>query len=284
MRRTLAATALLLLVAVFAWRPITDTDFALHAAGGRWIAQHHVIPDTDPFTYTVSDNAYLAYHWLFQLAAYALLEGGGGFALTLAQWLGVLATACFMLDVLRRRRCSALAGSLAGVAAILTIEYRFFFRPELVTYLLAAATLWVLERARAGRADRLWLLPVIQIIWVNTHLFAVGWILMLAYLGEAAWLRRGSTHRLAGWVGGAMLATLLNPYHLEAVLYPFTLATRMQADDAFARSISELASPLQVWMSGPAAFADGPQLKAYGLLLALGLVAVPMLVRGKRFG
>jgi hypothetical protein len=80
-----------------------------------------------------------------------------------------------------------------------------------------------------------------------------------------------------------MLAALLNPYHVEGVLYPVTLATRMQADDVFAQSIIELASPLQVFMSGPASFANGPQLRAYGLLLVLGLVALPMLVRGKRF-
>jgi hypothetical protein len=193
-QRTLAATALLLLVAVFAWRPITDTDFALHAAGGRWIAEHRAIPDTDPFTYTVSENPYLAYHWLFQLAAYALLEQAAASPSTLAQ----------SLAVPRRPSCSMSCGGVAArrwralvsVAAILTIEYRFFFRPELVSYLLAAATLWVLDRARGGRAEWLWLLPVIQILWVNTHLFAVGWILMLAYLGEETWLRRGSLHRL----------------------------------------------------------------------------------------
>jgi hypothetical protein len=283
MVRTVAVAILLLLFAVLAWRPVTDPDFALHAAGGRWIAENRTVPDTDPFTYTLSDRPYLAYHWLFQLTSYGVLEAFGGTGLTAVRWLGLLVTALLLLDVLRMRRCSTLAGAVVGLAAILMIEDRFRLRPELATYLLSATTLWVLERARGGRFGTLWLLPAIQILWVNTHLFVVGWIIMFIYLGDEVIRRRSWPSRLGGWIAAALLATLLNPYHYHAVLYPLLLATRMQASNVFAEWIDELASPLSLLLTTPAEFVSGPQVrKAYGLLLAFGLVAVPLHLRRRR--
>ena len=58
-------------------------------------------------------------------------------------------------------------------------------RPFLITYLLMAITLWILERRR-----RLWLLPPLFIFWANAHGgYFMGWVLLGAYCGEALWLR-----------------------------------------------------------------------------------------------
>lgn len=282
MRGTLAALTLLLLVGVLAWRPITDDDFALHMAGGRWIAEHAAVPDLDPFTYTASDRDYLAYHWLFQLALYGIERASGDVGLALARWLCVLATALLVLDVFRRRRVSALAGSLVGFAVILATEFRLALRPELLTYLLGASTLWVLEEDRNGRSSRLWLLPLVQLVWVNTHLFAIGWILMLIYLGDAIGRRRG-IRPLAGWVGAALVASFANPYHYHAVLYPIYLATRLRGSNAFASGIVELWSPFAAATDARFGFGMGPQLEAYCVLLALGSIALILQLRRRRW-
>src|SRR2546428_7749211 len=107
--RWLVAIVMLALVCVLGWRPVTDLDFPLHVAGGRWIAQHGAVPELDPFTYTLSDQPYLAYHWLFQLGAYGIERAWGGTGITLARWLCVMATALLVADVLRIRRSSPLA-------------------------------------------------------------------------------------------------------------------------------------------------------------------------------
>lgn len=150
MIRLIVSLALLLLVAVVAWRPVTDLDAALHIASGGWIAGHGWVPYLDPFTYTLSDRPYVAYHWLFQLAAYGIHDQWGGFGLTLARWLCVMATALLVLETLRVRRVSPLAAAIVGLATILCAEFRLFLRPELLSLLLGAATVTVLERHRAG--------------------------------------------------------------------------------------------------------------------------------------
>ena len=69
--------ALLLLVGVLAFRNVSDRDFGIHMAGGRWILEHAAVPTTDPFTYPVSDHEYLAYHWLFQVVLYGTFSVAG---------------------------------------------------------------------------------------------------------------------------------------------------------------------------------------------------------------
>ena len=58
-------------------------------------------------------------------------------------------------------------------------------RPFLITYLLMAVTLWILERRRP-----LWVLPPLFIFWANAHGgYFMGWVLLGAYCGEALFLR-----------------------------------------------------------------------------------------------
>jgi hypothetical protein len=125
---SVAAGILLALLAVLAWRNVTDTDFGIHMAGGRWIAEQGAVPDTDPFTFTVSDHASVAYHWLFQLGLHAVDRVAGVRGLALLRAAMLLTTALLLLDVLRVRRTSALAGSLVGLCAILACEWRFSLR------------------------------------------------------------------------------------------------------------------------------------------------------------
>ncbi len=282
-KRLIVSSVPILLVSALAWRTVTDLDAALHLASGRWIWEHGWVPDRDPFTYTVSDHRYVAYHWLFQLVAHAIHSAFGGAGLTALRWLVVLATSLLVLDTLRIRRVSALAGASVGLAAILTVEFRFLLRPELASLLLAAATLWILERHRAGRSGLLWLLPCIQVLWVNTHVFVLGWAIMLAYAGPEAIRRRAWSLPVVKWVGLALAAALLNPYHLRAVLYPLYLATRLDGGNLFAQEIIELASPLEIVLRGDHPFSRGPQLKAYALLLALGSVGAVVHLRRRRW-
>jgi hypothetical protein len=272
---------LLGLTCALAWRSIVDVDVGLHLAGGRWIAQHGWVPDTDSFTWTLGDHVYVAYHWAFQLALHGLERLAGALGLVSLRFALLLATALLLLDVLRVRRIGAAAGALTAVLALLSIEWRFTLRPELVSWLLAAAQLAVLERHRRGAQSPLWLLPCIQIVWANTHIHAIGLGLLAIYaLGECARERTLRT-RLAGWSALAAVATLVNPYGVTGALYPLLLMTRLSGVNLFGEHIAELASPLSI---GPEAggFATSVQLSAYRTLLLLGAIACAQHLRRRR--
>ncbi len=280
---SVAAGILLALLAVLAWRNVTDTDFGIHMAGGRWIAEQRAVPDTDPFTFTVSDHASVAYHWLFQLGLHAVDRVAGVRGLALLRAAMLLTTALLLLDVLRVRRTSALAGSLVGLCAILACEWRFSLRPELASWLCGAAILWVVERRRDGRSSPLWLLPLIMLLWVNLHVYVFGVAILGTYAAEEVWRRRTLRTPLLAWSAAALLVTLLNPYGLRGVAYPLLLATRLDAGNLFAQQIGELASPLHLAPDPDRPFNTSVQLSAYRILLLLGAVATLLHLWRRRF-
>jgi hypothetical protein len=282
-RGALAALLLLLLVAALAWRSVVDLDFGIHIASGRWILQNGRVPDLDPFTYTISDHAYLAYHWLYQVSTYALYRSAGVPGVCAARLAIALAAALLIADVLRVRRISALAGAAVGLAAILAAESRLRDRPELVSYLLAAATLWVVERRRQHRRAPLWLLPAIQLAWVNTHVHAFGWGILGVYAADEALRARSLRTPLVGWCGVSALALLVNPYHVGAALHPLLLATRMSGENVFSQEIFELGSPLALARLPAFRSMLAPALAAHVALLAIGALAVVDGARMRRF-
>lgn len=266
------ATVLLVLLALFAWRNIVDVDVGLHLAGGRWIVENGRVPSGDPFTWTVPDHPYLAYHWLFQVLLYGAEQALGYTGINLLRWFALMATGLLLADVVRGRAHAPLPTLLVGMTALFVAEWRFLPRPELASDLFLAASVWVCERRRQGRPAPLWLLPVIQLLWVNTHVYALGWGVLGLYVLDEAIRQRSWRTPLCRWSAVSALALLANPYHVHAVVHPLLLLTRMDPDGVFVWNLREFAPPLLMSFSlgEPLALA----LRAWALLMLLSGIAV----------
>ena len=237
-------------LAVFAMaaRISMDTDTWWHLRTGQWILENGRIPATDPFSYTRFGEPWRIPGWLVQVPMTWMYRLGGPGLLNL--WVAGMVTLSFGLiwkaldgGVFTRAFVVILGAAAAGVY--------WAARPYMMTFLLTAAFLRILEDWRHGRKDRLWWLPVLMVIWANSHGgFVVGIILWGVYVvgavvrGDAAW-RGGPAWRgdpagrpYAGGVVGrgdpagrpyALLivgivmiaAVALNPFGPEMLLYPF---------------------------------------------------------------
>ena len=99
---------------------------------------------------------------------------------------------------------------LAWLPAVIVFSGRLCERPELFSLLFLAGFLVVLGRA-AERPRWLWLLPLLQLLWVNCHgFFVMGPLLIAAYAVELLYqrLRYGNTGapglaRTFAYAGGA---------------------------------------------------------------------------------
>ncbi len=107
-------------------------------------------------------------------------------------------------------------------------------RPYMVTFVLSAAFLWILESHRLDQAGlpikRLWWLPILMMIWANSHGgFAAGFIIWGVYwLREVGlWLRKRQIDLTPSlkhltFVGvGMLLAVFINPHGAVMYAYPF---------------------------------------------------------------
>jgi hypothetical protein len=197
---------------------MSDPDSWWHLATGRYVVQQHRLPILDPFAYTTAAAPLqpgeasvrrfnLTHEWLAQAMWYGIQAAGGFGAVVL--WKAVLLTLLCGLTgfVARRRTGSWLWGVAAALAAAsLAVEFAHD-RPSILSYVFTAAFIAILEDRR-----RLWLLPVLSLVWANCHGgFFLGWIVCGAYAVDA-WVRRApDRNRILVAGAAAVLVSGINP-------------------------------------------------------------------------
>jgi tetratricopeptide (TPR) repeat protein len=237
--RTLSAGVLILMLGgvafLLACHDLQNEDVWWHLRGGEWILHSGRAPQFDPFTFSSADRPWIDLHWLFQMVLVLVYRAGGipGMILLAAAMAAAAVLAAFSA---RPRGAPLAALVVVWLPALLLAADRFYVRPEMATLLFLGSYLAVL--VRLDDQPRLaWLLPLIQVLWVNMHgLFVFGPIVLGLWLAERASLRlrQPFPDRPAGWwrhVGGASaavaLACLVNPYGLDGALHPLVLYGRV---------------------------------------------------------
>jgi len=253
-RLAAAALAAALLVAVLlALYPAHSFDLWWHLRTGQLIIEEGRIPHTDPFSYTAEGRPWVTHEWLAEVLFHLLHRLGGidllviGKALLCGLTLGLSALAGLAGHRARERLPAAALGVLLA-APLLAI--RAFVRPHLLTALFLALVLLLLRKESAdGRPVWRRLLPPLFLVWANLHsgfLLGLG-LAALYWIGEAVALRvnaagPANTPHWRGRLmvfGASLFATLVNPHHVEALLYPI----RLVAQPAATGMIAELQPP-----------------------------------------
>lgn len=218
-----ALTALLLLAGLFLLgvfsTELADSDAWWHLKTGQYIVTQHRLPDPDPFAYTtaLAKPAYpgeaatqrfnLTHEWLAQAVMYLIESAGGLGAVVL--WKAILLTLCCGLAgwIAGRRTNSWLWGIAAALAPAVVLTDFAHDRPALLSYAFCFAMIAVLETRR-----RLWLLPLLAIVWANCHGgFFLGWVICGAYSVEAIVTRAADSRRVIAYSVAAALVSGLNP-------------------------------------------------------------------------
>ena len=211
----LAAVALLMLAAFSG--EVSDSDTWWHLKTGQFLLERHALPVPDPFAFTTYTGkpAYpqeeavrrfnLTHEWLAQILLYLSYAAGGFGGLVL--WRACLLTAfCATVGWIVWRRTSAFYRAVVASLAAASASYFFATdRPYLLTFLLLAVTVALLE------ARRFWFLPPLFLLWANLHGgFFLGWLALAAWCAESLYRRRPER---ALWIaaGLSILVSGINP-------------------------------------------------------------------------
>lgn len=276
-----AAAALLALL--FSLRLLTDIDLGFHLRGGQWMFEHHAFHGKDVFTYTANDRDYVALHWLFQLVLYLVYQAASYRGLSVLTAVLVLAGLGLLAWRIARAGAPHAVTAALLVLAVLSFELRMQLRPELFSWLLLGATLLVLDAHVERRRELLWLLPLVQLLWINLHgLFVLGWVATLAYLAGVGFHERRFDRPLAAWGFGSFAITLLNPWGLKGVLLPVTLFTRLERSNVFKQAISELRSPWSIAATERSPFGPPVAVYVFYFLAAITVAAVLLTLKRRR--
>jgi hypothetical protein len=190
---------------------------------------------TDPFSATAAGAVWLNHAWGFELLLYGVYVLAGLMGVIVLQGLVVAATFGVLYGLLRTEGVGQ--GWSLGLLSLGALATHGFWapRPQLVTYLLLAVFARTIADYQAGRQNRLWWLPILTALWANLHagflagpgliaLCAAGELLGWALddnAGRVGGLARART--LASWAAVSTIASLANPFHYRALLYPFEI-------------------------------------------------------------
>lgn len=267
----LAGLALLVLVAL---HRLVAFDVWWQIAAGRWILQHG-FPEVDPFSYAFPGREWIELRWLYCVTVEGVYRLLGPNGLIVAKLVAVTTAAMVWIRA-AGRDTPPLARAVGILVMLAAVHDRLTVRPELVTFVLLGAMVWLLESGRRHEDSRrvVWVLPL-QLLWVNAHTLAVLGPIVLSIHALTSW-NRGNRLRKQGVVlavlGWCML--LATPYGWRGATFPFQLWSQIRSGHYLDNVIAEFHGPLSdLWLR-----ADG---RTIGFVACLLVSAASFLLAGR---
>ncbi|MEW6557984.1 MAG: tetratricopeptide repeat protein [Elusimicrobiota bacterium] len=254
--KIIVSVSLVLLAVLFLITKVIEYDVWLHLSSGKYICANFKVPHLDPFSYTASHREYVDSHWLYQVFLYLFYKLAGFFGLFLYQLL-IIGTIFYILFRMVKKSNFYVMNACI-LLTLLIANNRFLYRPEMFSYLFAVLFILILDKCsstplacitvngsnpRGCNYKSIFLLPALQILWVNTHgFFIFGPIIIGCYfIGE---LIQGRRHLSAVYpilLILSVLACFINPYGYKLVAYPFLLLTEIGSKASpYMKTITEL--------------------------------------------
>ena len=223
---------LLTFIALFAMavRVAVDTDMYWHLRTGQYILATRTIPTADPFSWTALGTPWVNVHWLSQIILYGTYAVLGLSGLSLLVAALVVVAFVFVWKQMEggpflRAFIVVLAAAVAG--AVWTP------RSQMATFVFTPLVAYLIYLYKWKQTDRLWLIPIVFVAWVNLHGGYISGFMMLGAVlaGEIAnqvlgfdgpevlsW-KRWRKLLIITLISGAVL--LINPYTVAALQLPF---------------------------------------------------------------
>ncbi len=212
---------------------LTTTDLGRYLKNGELFFQSGLVSDSNLFAYTTPDHPFINHSWGSGVI-YFLVERLAGFSgLSLFFLLVSVVTLWIFLRMATLYGSFALAVLLAIVAMPILIT-RYEIRPEMFSYLMSGLFLHLLWDYQHGRRSARWLmiLPLLQLVWVNLHIyFIIGWLIVGVFLlqslvdlaahgSQPGRLQPQSWKILIVLALAIFAASCINPAGLRGAVYP----------------------------------------------------------------
>jgi hypothetical protein len=191
-------------------------DLGWHLAAGDLIRERTSVPFQDPWSFTLGDRQWYNLSWLWDvLASIVFQHASFGGLLVFVVACGAVIVG-YLTSLCLRCGASTVAVGIAVLSACLL--YPAFATPPNI-YLAASpntATMLfsVIFYAECLKRTRLYLLPLIMVLWVNLHGGFLLGFLILGIFGAVVLLKRDWAGFRSYFVAGAacLAAVLINPY------------------------------------------------------------------------
>jgi hypothetical protein len=243
-------------------RLLNDPDTMWQITVGQWILDHHAVPETDIYSFTMYGQPWISTQWLAQVLfakAFALFGWSGPVVLASS----AIALTFALLAANLSRRLSESATLVFIATALALMAPHLLARPHVMA--MPVMVLWiggVIDATDRHEAPSFWLLPLIA-LWANLHggfvfgVFFAGAVALDCIVGAEARARKALVLRWGAFGLAAIAAACCTPYGWNAILA--------------SQKILALGSALPLIMEWRAADFNGVGPFEIALLLGIGL-------------
>jgi len=165
--------------------PGVDNDLWGHLFFGKEILREGRLPQQNLYSYTAPTHPWINHEWLAEVGCYAVYRALGSPGLV---WLKILVGGAivWLLDRILWRQGPFPAARVAALVWVMAIlSPGFNVRPQLGSFLLLAALMFLADRFEARHGPVLYWAPCIMALWANLHGGFVAGLGALALFG--AW-------------------------------------------------------------------------------------------------
>ena len=204
-------------------RLLIDPDTLWQITVGQWIIDHHAVPTTDVYSFTMRGKPWISTQWLAQVMfakSYALFGWSGPVVLAST---AIAATFALLAKFLARRLSDSTTLVFIAAALALTVPH-LLARPHVLA--LPVMVAWIgglISAADKREAPSFWLLPLIA-LWANLHGGFVFGIMIVApialdcVVSADASVRKTLLVRWAAFGIAALAASCCTPYGWDSLL------------------------------------------------------------------
>jgi hypothetical protein len=204
-----------------------NQDLGRHILLGKIITQTLSVPLTNLLSYTNPDFSFINTHWLSEVIFY-LVEKLTGF-LGLLIFTSLFATAAFLIQLLYIKKYKFLPIVLASLIYLQILLDRTDVRPEIFSFFFLSIFVVILYKYRNRFTKWIYLLPIIEMLWVNIHIYfpvgiiVIGLFLLDHILTQRKRIKSKQTLTLVVVLLLCFVATMINPNTIRGALNPLFL-------------------------------------------------------------
>ena len=199
-------------------------DIGRHLVNGRLLVEQNTLVSTNHYSYTMQDKLVTNHHWLSGVIFYLVFQAAGFNGLSVFYAI-LLATTFSFFFLIGKSRANWWSVALVTVLSLPLIGLRTEIRPEIFSLLFLGLETWLLLRLVKKKQFQWWgwlIFAIIQVLWVNTHLFFfLSWGVVGAMLIQQLLLKNKPAIKFLVILLGIVIgASFISPFGYRSVIEP----------------------------------------------------------------
>ncbi len=146
-----------------------DTDYFWHVTAGEYMLKHGLLT-TDVFSWSVTGKYWMSHEWLFEIIINGFRSIFGNMHIFVYSFICTLSLAFILFFSRKKEYLKNTLFAFIWIACSLILSYFIQGRPQLLSYILLALTIWFCYDLYENKdSKKIYFLPLISIIWANVH-------------------------------------------------------------------------------------------------------------------